>query len=34
MLLVQVDSLDTALSALQTLRNGGTPTLCPGAPTS
>lgn len=34
LLLVQVDSLDTALTALQTLRDGGTPTLCPGAPRS
>lgn len=32
LLLVKVDSLDTALGALQTLRDGGTPTLCPGAP--
>jgi PDZ domain-containing protein len=34
LLLVQVDSLDTALAALDTLRKGNTPTLCPGAPTS
>jgi PDZ domain-containing protein len=33
-LLVQVDSLQTALDALSTLRGGGTPALCPGAPTS
>ncbi len=32
LLLVQVDTLETALSALRTLRDGGTPTLCPGAP--
>lgn len=31
LLLVKVDSLDSALSALQTLRSGGTPTLCDGA---
>jgi PDZ domain-containing protein len=34
LLLVQVDSLESALTALETLREGGTPTLCPGAPTS
>lgn len=34
LLLVQVDTLETALSALETLREGGTPPLCPGAPTS
>jgi PDZ domain-containing protein len=33
LLLVQVDNLDTALDALKTLRGGGTPPLCPGAPT-
>lgn len=32
-LLVEVDSLDTALDALETLREGGAPRLCPGAPT-
>ncbi|MBX6749085.1 MAG: PDZ domain-containing protein [Micromonosporaceae bacterium] len=32
LLLVQVDSLESALSALQTLREGGAPPLCPGAP--
>ena len=31
LLLVKVDSLDTALTALDTLRAGGTPTLCAGA---
>jgi PDZ domain-containing protein len=31
LLLVKVDSLDSALTALDTLRSGGTPTLCPGA---
>jgi PDZ domain-containing protein len=31
LLLVKVDSLDTALTALDTLRTGGTPTLCAGA---
>jgi PDZ domain-containing protein len=31
LLLVKVDSLDAALSALDTLRSGGTPTLCAGA---
>jgi PDZ domain-containing protein len=34
LLLVQVDTLETALTALETVRAGGTPTLCPGAPTS
>jgi Lon-like protease len=31
-LLVRIDTLGTALGALRTLRDGGTPTLCPGAP--
>jgi PDZ domain-containing protein len=31
LLLVQVDTLDTALAALNTLRSGGQPALCPGA---
>jgi Lon-like protease len=31
LLLVQVKSLDQALAALDTLRSGGQPTLCPGA---
>jgi Lon-like protease len=31
LLLVKVGSLDEALGALDTLRNGGTPPLCPGA---
>jgi PDZ domain-containing protein len=31
LLLVRVDTLDTALSALDTLRSGGQPTLCEGA---
>lgn len=30
LLLVQVDSLESALAALATLREGGTPPLCPG----
>ena len=34
LLLVDVDTLETALTALETLREGGTPALCPGAPTS
>ena len=34
LMLVEVDSLETALTALSTLRGGGTPTLCPGAPTN
>jgi PDZ domain-containing protein len=34
LMLVEVDSLETALTALSTLRDGGTPTLCPGAPTN
>jgi len=33
-LLVRVDTLETALAALDTIRSGGVPTLCPGAPTS
>jgi PDZ domain-containing protein len=33
LLLVKVETLESALTALQTLRDGGTPTLCPGAPT-
>lgn len=32
LLLVQVDSLESALAALEALRRGETPTLCPGAP--
>jgi Predicted secreted protein containing a PDZ domain len=32
LLLVQVDTLESALAALETLREGGTPPLCPGAP--
>jgi len=32
LLLVQVESLESALDALETLREGGTPALCPGAP--
>jgi PDZ domain-containing protein len=32
LLLVEVDTLDTALAALETVREGGTPKLCPGAP--
>jgi PDZ domain-containing protein len=31
LMLVQVDTLDTALTALDTLRSGGQPALCPGA---
>jgi PDZ domain-containing protein len=31
LLIVEVDTLDTALKALATLRDGGTPPLCPGA---
>ncbi len=31
LMLVQVDNLDMALTALDTLRAGGTPQLCPGA---
>jgi PDZ domain-containing protein len=34
LLLVEVDTLDTALTALEQLRNGGVPRLCPGAPRS
>lgn len=32
LLLVEVDTLETALTALETVREGGTPRLCPGAP--
>jgi Lon-like protease len=31
LMLVQVDTLETALTALDTLRSGGQPALCPGA---
>ncbi len=31
LMIVRVDTLDTALAALETLRAGGIPTLCPGA---